>query len=150
MYKVKRFSKSKRKESTKYKVYGYGTGIGLSGLTAAVAASDSEVSKNLAKKDTKAFKDYRNKLSNASEFIRQEIKSGGNRWKGPAGRVQAESDRMILDSLKGLAKHHGEQAKKNRNAAKFSGKVAIGAGLTTAGLIGAGYAHYRLAKKDNK
>lgn len=148
MYKVKRFSKSKRKESTRDKVYG--TGIGLSGLTAAAAASNSMELNELARNNTKAFKAYRNESSKANEFIRQEIKSGGNRWKGPLGQAQAKSDKAALNSLKDLTKLHLISAKKNRNMAKASGKVAVGAGLTTAGLIGARYAHDKLAKKKEQ
>ena len=148
MYKVKRFSKSKRKESTRDKVYE--TGIGLSGLTAGAAVSESMNSKDLARKNTKLFKAYRNELSKANEFIRQEIKSGGNRWKGPLGQAQAKADKTSLNLLKDLTKLHLISAKKNRNAAKVSGKVAVGAGLTTAGLIGARHAHDKLAKKKEQ
>lgn len=127
MYKVKRFSKSnKRKRSTRNKVYG--TGIGLSGLTAAVAASNSKELNELARNDTEAFKAYRNELSKANEFIRQEIKSGGNRWKGPLGQAQAKADKTSLNLLKDLTKLHLISAKENRNAAKVSGKVAVGQG----------------------
>ena len=147
MYKVKRFSKSKKKGgiSTSDKVLG--TGIGLSSIVAMNAADNHSKYKNLAKNKTSQFNRYRNELGKANEFIRQEVRNGGNRWKGIFGKTVAESDKFALDYLKDITNFNKDSAKAYRDKAKFNGKMAIGAGLATAGLIGAAYAHNKLSNK---
>ena len=153
MYKVKRFSKSKKKGiSTSDKVLG--TGIGLSSIAAITAADNHSKYKDLAKNKTSQFNRYRKELGKANEFIRQEVRNGGDRWKGIFGKTVAEADKSALNYLKDMTNLHKDSAKAYRDKAKSSGKMAIGAGLTAAGLIGAKYAHDKLSNKggskDNK
>ena len=152
MYKVKRFSKSKKKSSTSDKVPG--TGIGLSSVVAINASDRHSKYKDLAKSNTSEFNRYRNELGKASEFIRQEVRNGGDRWRNAFGESIARSDKRALNTLKDAANFHKDAAKAYRDKAKSSGKMAIGAGLTAAGLIGAKYAHDKLSNKggskDNK
>lgn len=152
MYKVKRFAmtseekkkKAERKKHDAKRDLAYGTAASLGAALTIPAINDAILSGIDAKNSLKTAKDSRNELSKAKEYIRQEIKNGGNRYKGRLGKIQAEVDRSVIDLLENKHKTDMKFAKSYRDTAKKSRKAALISGGTTLGIIGAGKVHKHL------
>lgn len=155
MYKIKRFAmtseeKKERAERRKHDAkrnLAYGSVASLGATVAIPTTTDAILSGIDAKDDIKKLKKSRDEFSKAKEYIRQEIKNGGNRWKGPLGKLQAEADKSALDLLEFKNGLDLKYAKNSRNAAKKSKKAALISGGVTLGAIGAGKIHKHIDEK---